>query len=69
MAFLHRDRDDTKVKPNKEDMKKGVEASLIVEKNRNGQTGIVELLFYPQRMEFVNKSKFSDEDCPPEKMS
>ena len=66
VAFLHRDRDDTKVNHNKEDMQKSVEASLIVEKNRNGQTGIVDLLFYPQRMEFVNESKFSAEDYPPE---
>jgi replicative DNA helicase len=68
VAFLHRDRDDTKNKSlNKDEIRNGVEASLIVEKNRNGQTGIVDLAFFPHRMEFVNKSKFSEEDRPPEK--
>ena len=68
VAFLHRDRDETKNKPqSKEEMKNGVDALLIVEKNRNGQTGTVDLSFFPHRMEFVNKSKFGDEDRPPEK--
>ncbi|MFA6104682.1 MAG: replicative DNA helicase [Victivallaceae bacterium] len=68
VAFLHRDRDETKNKTlNKEEMKNGVDALLIVEKNRNGQTGTVDLSFFPHRMEFVNKSKFGDDDRPPEK--
>ena len=68
VAFLHRDRDETKNKSlSKEEMKNGVDALLIVEKNRNGQTGTVDLQFFPHRMEFVNKSKFGDEDRPPEK--
>ncbi len=68
VAFLHRDRDETKNKTlNKEEMRNGVDALLIVEKNRNGQTGTVDLSFYPHRMEFVNKSKFGDDDRPPEK--
>ncbi|MEI8244510.1 MAG: replicative DNA helicase [Lentisphaerota bacterium] len=68
VAFLHRDRDETKTKSlSKENMRNGVDALLIVEKNRNGQTGLVDLTFFPHRMEFVNKSRFSDEDHPPEK--
>ncbi len=64
VAFLHRDRDETK---NREaaDITQGVEAQLIVEKNRNGQTGSVKLLFFPERMEFVNQ-RFGDHDRPPE---
>ena len=68
VAFLHRDRDETKTKSlSREDMRNGVDALLIVEKNRNGQTGLVDLTFFPHRMEFVNKSRFSNEDCPPDK--
>lgn len=67
VAFLHRDREETKEKVmSNEQIKNGVDALLIVEKNRNGQTGIVNLKFFPHRMEFVN-SKFSPEDQPPEK--
>ncbi|MFA7232218.1 MAG: replicative DNA helicase [Victivallaceae bacterium] len=64
VAFLHRDRDDTKSKSGQDESKIVTEAVLIVEKNRNGRTGVVDLLFYPNRMEFVSKSRFSDEDRP-----
>jgi replicative DNA helicase len=63
VAFLHRDRDETK-DLSKEAQREGVESMLIVEKNRNGQTGIVNLKFYPQTMEFKSASRYSDEDNP-----
>jgi len=63
VVFLHRDRDETKdVSP--EVLEKGVDAELIVEKNRNGATGIVGLKFIPQIMEFRSNSRYSDEDNP-----
>ncbi len=62
VAFLHRDRDASKSMDNKVDYE-GVDAELIIEKNRNGQTGIVPLKFFPHRMEFVN-TRYSDDDRP-----
>lgn len=63
VAFLHRERDAAKDRQ-EEDISKGLESLLIVEKNRNGQTGIVKLLFFPERMEFVNPSRFDENDRP-----
>ena len=59
VVFLHRDRDKTK------DLAPGqsAEAELIVEKNRNGETGYVKLAFYPSRMEFVNV-RYDESDRP-----
>ena len=63
VVFLHRDRDQTKNLPPGQ----AAEAKLIVEKNRNGETGYVNLEFYPSRMEFVNVI-YSGSDRPePEK--
>ena len=60
VCFLHRNRDDAK------NLADGasVEAEWIIEKNRNGQTGMVKLLFYPSRMEFVAASPMSEEFAP-----
>ena len=60
VCFLHRNRDDAK------NLADGasVEAEWIIEKNRNGQTGMVKLLFYPSRMEFVAASPISEEFAP-----
>jgi replicative DNA helicase len=63
VAFLHRDRDEAK-SPTPEVLQAGLEAELIVEKNRNGETGIIPLRFFPSKMEFVNVSRYSDEDRP-----
>lgn len=63
VVFLHRDRDQTKNLPPGQ----SAEAKLIVEKNRNGETGYVNLEFFPSRMEFVNV-RYSGNDRPePEK--
>ena len=59
VVFLHRDRDQAKnLAPGA-----SVEAKLIVEKNRNGETGYVDLEFYPSRMEFVNV-RYTTNDRP-----
>ena len=44
VVFLHRNRDESK-EDNAEGMKDGIKSMLIVEKNRNGRTGIVNLRF------------------------
>ncbi|MDD3153780.1 MAG: replicative DNA helicase [Victivallaceae bacterium] len=60
VAFLHRDRDATKDLPQDE----GAKAEIIVEKNRNGQTGVVNLLFFAGRMEFCEASRYGSEADP-----
>ena len=60
VAFLHRKRDEAKDLPDDQ----SVDAKLIVEKNRNGRTGIVPLLFFPSRMEFTAASPYTDENAP-----
>ena len=63
VTFLHRDRDSSKdLTPEKAAM--GVDAKLIVEKNRNGQTGIVNLKFYPRRMLFGVEGHYTADDRP-----
>jgi len=59
VTFLHRNRDDAK-----NNAVTSVEAEWIVEKNRNGRTGVVKLLFYPARMEFVPAAPGSDQFGP-----
>ena len=61
VTFLHRNREDAKEvsSPNQ-----SVEAEWIIEKNRNGRTGNLKLLFFPSRMEFIPAAPYSEEDCP-----
>lgn len=63
VAFLHRER-DTQKDNSLEAQSRGIEADLIVEKNRNGRTGVVSLLFFPRLMLFTCKSRYSEEDIP-----
>ncbi len=58
VTFLHRDRDLTKGEQGE-----GSDAEWIVEKNRNGATGVVKLQFFPSRMEFTLPA------CEPENFS
>ena len=51
VVFLHRERDEAK-DITEEAQREGLKAEIIVEKNRNGATGIAELRFFPQLMEF-----------------
>ena len=60
VTFLHRNRDDAKNLPDGA----SVDAEWIIEKNRNGQTGMIKLLFYPSRMEFVAAAPMSEEFAP-----
>ena len=61
VAFLHRKRDDAKDLPPDQ----SVEAKLIVEKNRNGRTGIVPLFFFRAWTEFTAASPYTQADEPP----
>ena len=65
VVFLHRKRDESK--DNNPDANRiGVDAKLIVEKNRNGKTGIVNLKFFPALMEFRSiDHRYSDLDRSP----
>lgn len=62
VVFLHRDRDETK-EISSEANTEGVKAELIVEKNRNGATGLEELLFFPKLMLFRSvEHKYKESD-------
>ena len=64
VVFLHRNRDDSK-EDNSDVQKDGINSMLIVEKNRNGRTGIVKLKFIPNLMEFrCIEHKYEKEDVP-----
>ncbi len=61
VTFLHRNRDDAKEISSAD---QSVEAEWIIEKNRNGRTGILKLLFFPTKMEFIPAAPYSNEDEP-----
>ena len=63
VVFLHRDRDKNKDLTD-EQAAQGTDAKLIVEKNRNGATGLVHLKFYGNRMLFGTAAKYDGE--PPQ---
>ena len=63
VAFLHRDRDAQK-DSSKDAMDTGLEAELIIEKNRNGNAGIVPLRFRPSITTFEEPARIGDEDIP-----
>ncbi len=56
VMFLHRERDTQK-----DITVESIESELIVEKNRNGQTGIAKLLFFPKITTFRSQSRYGDE--------
>ncbi len=60
VTLLHRERE--KQYQQGEDATEGLEAELIVAKNRNGATGVQSLLFFPQFTRFENRSKMDDKD-------
>lgn len=63
VAFLHRDRDAQK--NSFEENARGIEADIIIEKNRNGATGKVPLLFFPHLMLFTSRARYNEnEDIP-----
>jgi replicative DNA helicase len=61
VALLHRDRDEQQ---DRQKAQRGVGAELIVAKNRNGETGLAQLVFLPVYTRFENRSGIADEDVP-----
>ncbi len=61
VALLHRDRDEQQ---DRDKAQRGVEAELIVAKNRNGETGLAHLIFRPVYTRFESHSRIADEDVP-----
>lgn len=61
VALLHRNREE---QYSTEDSRKGIEAELIIAKNRNGETGLAPLTFLPAYMRFADRSRVADEDVP-----
>ncbi|NOY75157.1 MAG: replicative DNA helicase [Kiritimatiellaeota bacterium] len=65
VAFLHRDKEKQKEMENSEQATmEGLEAKLIIEKNRNGSIGYIDLLFFPRLTKFTSKSRIDDADVP-----
>ncbi len=60
VTLLNRERD--KQYQQGENVSEGLEAELIVAKNRNGATGVQNLLFFPQYTRFESRSKVDDHD-------
>jgi replicative DNA helicase len=65
MVFLlHRERETEAGITREEVLRKGIESELIVAKNRNGETGIVRLVFLPHFTRFENATRFGADDVP-----
>jgi replicative DNA helicase len=60
VTLLHRERD--KQYSQGEDNEAGLDAELIIAKNRNGATGVQQLLFFPPFTRFENKAAMTDQD-------
>lgn len=64
VIFLHRDRDESK-ENKRESSAQGVVTEVIVEKNRNGKTGEIKVMFHPSLMEFRSIThKYDTKDIP-----
>jgi len=65
MVFLlHRERETEAGITREEVLSKGIESEIIVAKNRNGETGIVRLIFLPHFTRFENATRFGADDVP-----
>lgn len=63
VAFLHRDIDEHR-NASEEEKEKGLSAELIIGKNRNGDVGKADLVFFPKITKFRCATKYSDENVP-----
>ena len=68
VMLLHREReiDRNSVHAIAQETAEGIESKLIVAKNRNGETGIVNLSFKPEWTRFFDATYVSDSDVPPD---
>jgi replicative DNA helicase len=62
VAILHRERDTDSERSREDILANGVPTELIIAKHRNGEVGIVELVFLGQFTRFENASKYGDEE-------
>lgn len=63
VLLLHRDREEA-IDHEEGEEPGGLESEVIVAKNRNGETGVVKLMFIGQFTRFENATRISDEDVP-----
>jgi replicative DNA helicase len=63
VMFLHRNMDKAK-EATLDEKQAGLEAELIIEKNRNGEIGRVKLLFFERWTTFTPEKRFSHDDIP-----
>ncbi len=63
VMILHREREQQH-KATEEDYDRGLKSQLIVAKHRAGETGIVNLTFFPKIMRFMNYVNIEGEDMP-----
>lgn len=63
VMFLHRDTQKQQ-QATYEENENGLDAELIIAKNRNGELGKVDMLFFPRITLFTQKSRISREDQP-----
>ena len=63
VAFLHRDKQEQQEKSETARIQ-GLDAELIIEKNRNGEIGSIPLLFFPHITKFTSKARYSEDDVP-----
>ena len=68
VMLLHRERelDRDQNQPPEQENGEGIESKLIIAKNRNGETGIVNLSFKPEWTRFFDCTYVSDADIPPD---
>ena len=68
VMLLHREReiDRDSGQSTAQDTSDGIESKLIIAKNRNGETGIVNLSFKPEWTRFFDATYVSDSDVPPD---
>lgn len=66
VIFLHRDTQKQQT-ASQEESENGLDAELIVAKNRNGELGKIDMLFFPKITTFTQKQRFSKSDIPPPK--
>lgn len=64
VMILHREREAQQEADPADIARNGVESELIIAKHRNGETGIIELVFFPAYTLFQDKSRISDDDVP-----
>lgn len=63
VMFLHRDTQKQQ-QATMDEHRNGLDAELLIAKNRNGEMGRVELLFFPKITLFAQKGRISEEDQP-----